>query len=67
MLNRRTALVLAGAFVLSGTLALGTRSRAEEKKVAPALDFTMKDIDGKDVKLSKYQGKVLLVVNVASR
>ncbi|MDQ6787430.1 MAG: glutathione peroxidase [Acidobacteriota bacterium] len=27
----------------------------------------MKDIDGKDVKLSKYKGNVLLVVNVASK
>lgn len=40
---------------------------ADKKAVAPALNFTMKDIDGKDVPLSKYQGKVLLVVNVASR
>lgn len=30
-------------------------------------DFKMKDIDGKVVPLSKYKGKVLLVVNVASR
>lgn len=30
-------------------------------------DFTMKDIDGKSVNLSDYQGKVLLVVNVASK
>jgi glutathione peroxidase len=29
-------------------------------------DFTMKDIDGKDVSLSQYKGKVLLIVNVAS-
>jgi glutathione peroxidase len=29
-------------------------------------EFTMKDIDGKDVPLSQYKGKVLLVVNVAS-
>lgn len=29
-------------------------------------DFTMKSIDGKDVSLSDYKGKVLLVVNVAS-
>lgn len=28
--------------------------------------FTMKNIDGKDVPLSKYHGKVLLIVNVAS-
>lgn len=29
--------------------------------------FTMKDIDGKAVSLSQYQGKVVLVVNVASK
>jgi len=31
------------------------------------LDFTMKSIDDKDVPLSAYRGKVLLIVNVASR
>lgn len=30
-------------------------------------DFTVKDIDGKDVSLSQYQGKYLLIVNVASK
>lgn len=30
-------------------------------------DFTMKDIDGKDVSLSSFKGKTLLIVNVASR
>ncbi|KAJ8471665.1 hypothetical protein OPV22_026008 [Ensete ventricosum] len=30
-------------------------------------DFTVKDIDGKDVSLSKFKGKILLIVNVASR
>lgn len=30
-------------------------------------DFTVKDIDGKDVSLSKFKGKPLLIVNVASR
>jgi len=29
-------------------------------------DFTVEDIDGKEVSLSKYKGKVALVVNVAS-
>ncbi len=29
-------------------------------------DFTVKDIDGKEVSLSQYKGKVLLFVNVAS-
>jgi len=30
-------------------------------------DFTVKDIDGKEVKLEQYKGKVLLIVNVASQ
>jgi len=38
-----------------------------EKKVGPALKFKMKDIDGKEVDLGKYQGKVVLFVNVASK
>ncbi len=29
-------------------------------------DFKMKDIDGKDVSLSDYKGKVVMIVNVAS-
>jgi glutathione peroxidase len=31
------------------------------------LDFKMKDIDGKDVNLADYKGKVVMLVNVASR
>ncbi|EMY79206.1 glutathione peroxidase [Leptospira weilii serovar Ranarum str. ICFT] len=30
-------------------------------------DFKVKDIKGKDVSLSKYKGKVIMVVNVASK
>lgn len=30
-------------------------------------DFTVKDADGKDVSLSEYRGKVLLVVNTATK
>ena len=37
------------------------------KKPTSVLDFHMKDIDGKDVDLAKYQGKVLLIVNTASQ
>jgi glutathione peroxidase len=37
------------------------------EKVGPALDFKMKNIKGDDVDLSKYQGKVVLMVNVASK
>jgi glutathione peroxidase len=37
------------------------------KKPTSALDFCVKDIDGKDVDLARYKGKVLLIVNTASQ
>jgi len=37
------------------------------KKPGSVLDFHVKDIDGKDVDLGKYRGKVLLIVNTASQ
>ena len=37
------------------------------KEVAPVLNFTMDSLDGKPVNLAKYQGKVVLIVNTASK
>jgi hypothetical protein len=34
---------------------------------ASVYDFSVADIDGHQVKLSKYKGDVMLIVNVASR
>jgi glutathione peroxidase len=53
-------LLLAPAFVCAEDKDKG------DKKVAPALNFKMKAIDGKEVDLSHYQGKVVLLVNVAT-
>lgn len=39
----------------------------QESNVPAALDFTVKSITGEDVNLADYKGKVLVVVNVASR
>ena len=39
----------------------------QEKKMASIYDFKMADIDGNDVNLADYKGKVLLIVNVASK
>src|SRR4051794_4505845 len=36
-------------------------------KAPAALDFTLKDIDGKPVKLARYTGNVIMVINVASK
>ncbi|MBD3672881.1 MAG: glutathione peroxidase [Planctomycetaceae bacterium] len=55
---------LCTAFLLG--LAMTTHSQAAEK-TPPVLDFKMKTLDGKEVDLSKYQGKVLLIVNTASK
>jgi glutathione peroxidase len=51
--------------VLLGTLAV--QAEPEKGKVSGPLNFTMKGIDGKDVDLSKFKGKVVMIVNVASR
>ncbi len=48
-------------------LALSAVSFAEDKKVPELLQGKMKTLQGKDVDLAKYQGKVLLIVNVASQ
>ena len=52
-----------------GILAAGLASLAlfAATGLAAALNFKMKSIDGKPVKLAKYNGKVLLIVNVASQ
>ncbi len=39
---------------------------AEEKGAKPLYELTMKSIQGKDVGLKSYKGKVLLIINVAS-
>jgi glutathione peroxidase len=61
---------LAGAFALLALAPLTMVSafaEAPAKKPTSILDFQVKNIDGKDVPLSQYKGKVLLVVNTASQ
>ena len=59
--------LVAGMLLLAPVLVGAENKKKGDKKVAPALNFKMKGIDGKDVDLSKYQGKVVLIVNVASK
>ena len=42
-------------------------SRGATTQPADALNFIVKDIDGNEVNLAGYQGKVVLIVNVASK
>lgn len=65
----RTA-VLGLAAVLAlvpAVLAADKDTGAGDKKVPAVLNFKMKTLDGKDADLSTYQGKVVLIVNVASK
>jgi glutathione peroxidase len=40
---------------------------AKDNQPASPLDFVVKDINGKDVDLKQYKGKVVMIVNVASK
>jgi glutathione peroxidase len=48
-------------------LAGGQTKPTAVAKVPAALNFTMKSIEGKPIDLSRYQGRVVLMVNVASQ
>ncbi len=41
--------------------------KEENKTTSPIYSFTVKDIDGKEVKLEEFNSKVVLIVNVASK
>ena len=49
------------------TLCTASGAFAGEEGTVQVTKYTMKDIDGQQVDLARYQGKVLMVVNVASK
>jgi glutathione peroxidase len=65
------SLLLPGLATLAALLVLSSAAivsaQDSPKKPTSVLDFRVKDIDGKDVDLAKYKGKVLLIVNTASQ
>lgn len=60
-------LAVGGLVTAYGFNFFGETPTVDASKAKTVLDFTMKDIDGKNVKLNKYKGDVLLIVNVASK
>ena len=61
---------VAAWLLLGGSAAPGAGKGKEPPGVnAPQrfYDITVRDIDGKEVSLSRYRGQVCLIVNVASR
>ncbi len=63
----RCLAALTAGLLLGGPLAPSPAADPGDKAVPAALNFTMTDIAGKPVELSKYRGKVVLLVNVASQ
>lgn len=59
-----TARTLGRLLAFLPLLVLGC-SKPLPKPIASPLNYTVKDIDGKDVPLSQYKGKVVLIVNTA--
>lgn len=64
-MRRILSLALLAAIAAASTQ-IATAEKKAGQQVPDALNFTMKTLDGEDVSLQKYQGKVVLLVNVAS-
>ena len=54
-------------FISISANALQSNDNQKGANMKSIYDFTMKDIDGKDVKLEQLKGKAMLIVNVASK
>ena len=60
-------LVIAAVAVAYGYGLIFNATPTDPVNASSIYDFTMKDIDGKDVKLDAYKGKVVMIVNTASK
>jgi cytochrome c peroxidase/nitrate reductase NapAB chaperone NapD len=65
---RKTFMVLAILLMVSLLLLkVSSNVQAESQEIRSPLDFELKNIDGDMVHLSEYEGKVVMMVNVASK
>src|SRR5262249_45449174 len=67
MLLALVVLIIASAAIALSWGESDPLKKGETMAEKSVLDFTMKSIDGNDVKLDTYNGKVLMLVNVASK
>ncbi len=66
-MRKRYASVVAAVVSFFGALGLGAAQPAAKTADAYVLNHTLKLIDGKEQDLSAYKGKVVVMVNVASK
>ena len=62
----RQFVIFCGLVVVAGLLPSVRADDKGEKKVPAVLNYKMEGLDGKEVDLSRYAGKVVMIVNVAS-
>jgi glutathione peroxidase len=65
-MSKHVLLLLLAVVAVPGCSA-SSATEQEPTKVSKPLSFTMKSLNGEDVDLGKYEGKVVLIVNVASK
>ncbi|MFQ5461411.1 MAG: hypothetical protein ACE5E5_02155 [Phycisphaerae bacterium] len=61
------SMLMFGGAALGRSAEEGRSTMTQKTQAQSVCDFSAKDIDGKGVALADYQGKVLLIVNVASK
>ena len=64
---RRAVFAFGLAVALGGLTFASDAGEKGDKKVPAVLNFKMTGLDGKEVDLGQFQGKVVLIVNVASK
>jgi len=65
--NQILGILTSISILLASTISAKINPTSKGETSENILDLTVKDINGKEVKLSDYKGKVLLIVNVASK
>lgn len=68
MMKKAITLIIASALMMMlANNVMASSDKKQGAKMNSIYDFTMKDIDGKDVKLEQFKGNAILIVNVASK
>src|SRR5450432_4797075 len=67
MFTKSSMFTFAMLIGVSFLVASGDQTKKEDKPVPAVLNYTMKSLNGDDVNLDQYQGKVILMVNTASK
>lgn len=65
-MNRQMVLFAAGATLMAGSFGCDNSAEGTEQQRS-ALRFTMKSLGGEEIDLKRYSGKVVMIVNVASK